>query len=349
LFVKLALLKKQKPLKRNIILAFILVGLIAIAAWFFSHKTSSTLNAGLNDFAYKDTASITKIFLADKFGHSVLLERTSNGWNANGKPAMQSQVIFLLDAIKNIEVRHPAAKAAYNNIMKQMAATGIKVEIYVKDKNVKTYYVGHETQDQMGTYMYMQNSDNVYAMHIPGFNGILNVRYNTNEKAWWKKNVFSYAPEEIASITVENFLFPEKSFQIVSNESFELFSYPSGKKIDGAAEEKILNYVSFFSDINYEKELASINEQIDSAKKAGRMMHITVKTKSGDQRIARLYRKPRPESDEDDWERQSPDWSPYDPDRFYLEIDSLPETFLAQYFVFRKLMRTPEDFLIFKK
>ncbi len=337
-------------MKRNLILFIILVALIIITAWFFRGKSSSTLRKELSDFAVADTASITKIFLADKFGKSVLLERTDNGWTANGKPALQPNVIFLLDAIKNIEVRHPVAKAAYNNIMKQMAATGIKVELYSKDKKLKTYYVGHETQDQMGTYMYLENSSTAYAMHIPGFNGFLNIRYNTDIKAWLKKNVFSFSPEEIASIRVENLLLPDKSFEIVHhNNAFELYAYPSGKKVENASEEKLLNYINNFRDINSERELPSVNEQIDSAKQAGRMMIITVKTKSGEQRTARLYRKPRPETDEDDWIKQDPSWTPYDPDRCYLEIDTLPQTFLAQYFVFGKLMRTPDDFLTYNK
>ncbi len=337
-------------MKRNVFLLIILVALIAVTAWFFRNSPSSTLRSELSDFAVADTASITRIFLADKFGRSVLLERTNNGWTANGKPALQPNVVFLLDAIKNIEVRHPVAKAAYNNIMKQMAATGIKVELYAKDKKLKTYYVGHETQDQMGTYMYLENSSTAFAMHIPGFNGFLNIRYNTDIKSWLKKNIFSYLPEEIASITVENLLIPEKSFVIVHhNNSFELHTYPSGKKIENVSEEKLLNYVNNFRDINYERELQSTNHQIDSAKQAGLMMIMTLKNKNGEQRTARLFRKPRPESDDDDWIKQDPSRTPYDPDRFYLEIDSLPQTFLAQYFVFGKLMRTPDDFLIFKK
>lgn len=337
-------------MKRNIFLFIILIVLIAITAWFFRNSSSSTLRSELSDFAVADTASITKIFLADKFGKSVLLERTGNGWTANGKPALQPNVVFLLDAIKNIEVRHPVAKAAYNNIMKQMAATGIKVELYSKDKKLKTYYVGHETQDQMGTYMYLENSSTAFAMHIPGFNGFLNIRYNTDIKTWLKKNVFSFSPEEIASITVENFLVPEKSFEIVHHDNaFELHAYPSGKKIENVSEEKLLNYVNDFRDINYERELQNTTPEIDSAKQAGRMMIITVKTKNGEQRTARCYRKPRAETDDDDWLKQSPNWTPYDPDRFYLEIDSLPQTFFAQYFVFGKLMRTPQDFFTFKK
>lgn len=336
-------------MKRNFFLAIILIVLIAVTAWFFRNTTSSTLKGELSDFAYPDTAAITKIFLADKFGKTILLERTNNGWTANGKPTLQPNVVFLLDAIKNIEVRHPVAKAAYNNIMKQMAATGIKTEIYVKDKKVKTYYVGHETQDQMGTYMYLENSTTAFAMHIPGFNGFLNIRYNTDLKTWLKKNVFSYAPEDIASITVENLLMPVKSFQIVNNGTFEMHEYPSGSKLENASEEKILNYVNDFRDINYERELPSSSPEIDSAKQAGRMMILTVITKGGEQRSARLYRKPRAETDDDDWLKQAPDWTPFDPDRFYLEIDSMSQTFLAQYFVFRKLMRTPDDFLTFKK
>jgi hypothetical protein len=312
-------------------------------------QSSSTLLTDRSDFAFPDTASLTQIFLADKFGNSVLLKRAGNGWTANGKPAIQENVLFLLDAIRNIEVRHPVAKAAYNNIMKQMAATGIKVELYVKDKKVKTYYVGHETQDQMGTYMYLENSSVPYAMHIPGFNGILNVRYNTNEKAWWKRTVFSFSPEEIYSIVVENRLNPEKSFDIVREKNtWMMRSYPEGRPYTRASEEKLLHYISEYGNINYERELSGRSSEIDSILQAGPMMIITVKTQAA-QRTAWMYPKPRTESHQDEWLRQRGPMSNYDPDRFYLQIDTLPQIFTAQYFVFRKLMRTPEDFFLTTK
>ncbi len=337
-------------MKRNLTLFVLLIMLLGLILWFMQRQSSSTLRTDRSDFAFPDTASLTRIFLADKFGNSVLLKREGNGWTANGKPAIQENVLFLLDAIKNIEVRHPVARAAYNNIMKQMAATGIKVELYVKDKKVKTYYVGHETQDQMGTYMYLENSSVPYAMHIPGFDGFLNVRYNTNEKAWWKRSVFSFSPDEIHSIVIDNKLKPEQSFEIVRDRNtWRLCSYPEGRPYSRASEEKMLHYLNEYRNINYERELTGTSPEIDSILQAGPMMIITVRTQAGDQRIARMYPKPRTEPPQDEWQRQPDEMWQFDPDRFYLQIDTLSQIFTAQYFVFRKLMRSPQDFFLATK
>jgi hypothetical protein len=43
--------------------------------------------------------------------------------------------------------------------MKAIAAKGIKVEIYTAEGLSKTIYVGGPTQDQLGTFMYLENSD----------------------------------------------------------------------------------------------------------------------------------------------------------------------------------------------
>ena len=54
-------------------------------------------------------------------------------------------------------MRSPVPKAAFNNVIKQIATSGTKVEIYQgKDKPSKTYYIGGATLDHQGTYMILE-------------------------------------------------------------------------------------------------------------------------------------------------------------------------------------------------
>src|SRR6185295_9205473 len=170
----------------------------------------------LKDFAVEDTASITKIFIADKFGHASAVERVAPGkWTVNGKyPAREEAINTLLLTMKNMEVRSPVAKAAYNTIMKELASRGRKVEIYQNGELSKTYYVGSATQDQLGTFMFLENSSVPFVLFIPGFDGYLTTRYILDEEEWKEHLILDLSIENIASVTSQDLEQPENSIVI---------------------------------------------------------------------------------------------------------------------------------------
>ena len=63
--------------------AFVVFG--AAAIWFMSHRQTTNLGGADYDFSVKDTASIGKIFIADRANHSVSLTRNGGYWLVNGK------------------------------------------------------------------------------------------------------------------------------------------------------------------------------------------------------------------------------------------------------------------------
>ena len=71
-------------MKKNLIALIILAVLAAVAYYVYIERGSGTIKPELRDFAVKDTSAITKIFLADKFGATVTLEREDVGeWTVN--------------------------------------------------------------------------------------------------------------------------------------------------------------------------------------------------------------------------------------------------------------------------
>ena len=61
--------------KKNILILAITIILLIIAAFLVIRQSSGTFGGGMKDFAVTDTASITKVFLADKNNNTILLER----------------------------------------------------------------------------------------------------------------------------------------------------------------------------------------------------------------------------------------------------------------------------------
>ena len=97
----------------------------------------------LRDFAVKDTASVDKIFLADKQNATILLERKDNYWTVNGKyRARRDFIDLLLETIHRVEVAEPVVETKTENVLRRISSDGVKVEIYQNGKLAKTYYVG---------------------------------------------------------------------------------------------------------------------------------------------------------------------------------------------------------------
>ena len=108
--------------------------LVVIIFYLYNDKKISS-NINSNMFAVEDTSCISKIFLADRNGTSILLEKNKNNWILNKKyDVKKSSINFLLSTIKDIRVHKSVPINATNNIIKDIATNGIKVEIYSNKK-----------------------------------------------------------------------------------------------------------------------------------------------------------------------------------------------------------------------
>ncbi|MGZ4033712.1 MAG: hypothetical protein ACXVP4_02520, partial [Bacteroidia bacterium] len=208
-------------MKRNRIAIILVIILGSASFWYIVNNRKSTLNAEMRNFAVADTASITKIFLADKEGRTITLERHPEGnWTVNQKYAVRMDALqTLLETIKRVDVKEPVGKKAQDNVIKRLAAKAVKCEIYQNDVLTKAYYVGTETQDNTGTFMIkidpetMKTAEKPFVTYIPGFEGYLTTRYFTEEQGWRDRTVFKYNPLDIKSVKMETPLSPEKGYE----------------------------------------------------------------------------------------------------------------------------------------
>jgi hypothetical protein len=323
--------------KRITISLLILISL-AIAAYFITRESKSSIKKELKDFAVKDTAAITKIFMADTEGKQVLLERLNEtDWQVNGKYLARKDAInLLLTTIRRITVKKPVNKPMFETIIKQLATKSTKVEIYLnnEDKPYKVYYVGGPDKDYQGSFMLLENSSVPFVTHIEGFRGFPSARYFTDENAWRRKEVFTYKPQEIAKIIVERYEEPEKSFSIVhSNGTVQLFDYQN-KPFSSFDTITVYQYINNYRSIHYENFEESKPESYqDSLIKTDKpILKYTVITTEGKERSIALYNKPM-KPGAVDYNGQP---IKYDVDRMYgLTDDSL--FVVVQHYVFDKL------------
>jgi hypothetical protein len=252
------------PVLKNKRLFLILILLFALVFFLVkSKKEKGTIPGSQKDFALSDTSEIDKIFLADKAGHSLLLEKRSQEWVVNKKfPARKDVLQNLLYTLKNVEVKMPVANAAFNSIIAQLAASAIKVEIYKKGSLLKTYYVGGPTQDLLGTFMLMDKADRPFIMHIPGFNGYLTTRYSPVEEIWKERILFKGNEKDIASIKIDYPKNPEKSFLLDVNKKM---AYTASNKKVNVSDSVLKAYLLFFNNTPFETWAIEQNKlQVDS-------------------------------------------------------------------------------------
>lgn len=183
---------------------FVLTGL---GAWMMISKgdDKTSLLAAERNFAYKDTADVYKIFIADRFGSQVTLDRKNGYWlYNNSSKARPSAIRNVLEVISAVEIKFKPAKAAVKEIINNLATEGIKVELYGQNgKMLKTYYVGGATNDERGTYMMLDGANEPYVVSLPSWEGNIRFRFNLRGDDWRDRTVFAYEVEDIQEVSVE--------------------------------------------------------------------------------------------------------------------------------------------------
>jgi len=322
--------------KNRFSLLIFLILAVAAAVLIITNK-KSTIKEDLKDFAVQDTASITKIYMTTKEPSSVTLTKEGPGqWTVNGKFAARSDAMNdLMETIHDVSVRAPVGKAAMDNVLKALATSSTKIEIYSKDKLLKTYYVGSYTQDMSGTFMMIENSKTPFVTYIPGFNGYLTTRYFTEENLWRDRTIYNYYPDEIASISVEYPKLKHHSFTI----NAKTFTVTSGDENEKPITDttKAGLYIGQFKHINFEGFADGVPKPVkDSILSSSPICSITVTDNKGSKDMITAYLKMPNKKDTLFDEHGDP--LKYDVDRMFAVINNGKDFVVIQHFIFDAIM-----------
>lgn len=338
-------------MKKNRIAIILVVILGSASFWFIVNRKSGTIKPTLRDFAIEDTASVTKIFLADKDGDQVTLERQQGSdWTVNGRYTARPDAIkTLLTTIKKIDIKEPVGKNVQDNVIKRLAAKAIKCEIYQNGELTKAYYVGTETLDQSGTYMIlidletMKPSAKAFVTYIPGFEGYLTTRYFTEEMAWRDRTVFRYVPTDIKSVKLEVPSNPEQGYELSVSEDnkYQVKMLNDNSTLSHLDTLAVKQYLSYFQQLNFESfEVELQQQQIDSALKTKPLNILTVTDKKGEINKVSFYTRSNLKKVLD----EKGDPLPFDPVRMNAQLNDGKDFVLLQYFVFGKVLPPVEYF-----
>lgn len=347
-------------LKKNRLVLLIVLVLMAVAAGLILTQSRSTFRKSFSDFAVDDTATITKIFMADKNNNSVKLEKKGPGaWIVNGQyPGQKATIEMLLNTMLQLQVKETVPKAAHNTVIRELAATAVKVEIYQRvnrielfgmklfphEKLTKVYYVGGATQNNRGTYMLMEHSTEPFVTYMPGLRGFVSPRFSPIEKYWRDYSIFRKGFLEIASVKMEFPSNPEYSYEasISSDRRVSLLSLRDQHPVPLFDTLKLMNFLASFRNVSYEALLNDIDPHLkDSITTSPPFVVITLTDTNRISTTIRTYHKKAAYAVD---EFGNPT-GPYDLDRLYALVNDGKDFVLIQYFVFDRILRPLPFFL----
>jgi len=348
-------------MKRNLITIIILAVLALVAVILVLNNNKGTLRSEVGNFAIDDTASVTKIYMADMQGNQVLLREEQPGnWSLNDTiKARKEGVELLLSTISRLAVKAPVSKATYNTVISRLASSSVKVEIYQivprinlfnlvklfpREKLTKVYYVGTATPDNMGSFMLMEGSDTPFVVYLPGFKGYVSARFTAFTSDWRDHTIFGKKPAQISSIQVEFPQTPKESFRIDKYGDYDvkLTQLSSGKVFDGFDTTRLIDFINAFRNIRFEESFQQVTQRYkDSITSQTPVNIIQLTDNNGNTQKVITFRRANIAMQED----LDGNLLPYDVNRLYALLDKNKELLLVQYFVFDPITR-PLSFLL---
>lgn len=341
----------KKNNRITIIITALLVVIAGVLIW--NNRYISTNRGEESNFQVWDTASVTKIYLADRKERESLLEREPQGWVLNGTyRAHPKQVQYLLTTLYKIRIKMPVSKASHDNIVKQLASQSTKVEIYqnvprinlfnkVKlfyhEKRTKVFYVGDATMDSSGTFMLKEGADKAYIVYIPSFRGFITTRFTANPDDWRDHTVFHENMADIQSVAIEFNEDPEGSFRIdnMGKHQYKLTRLCDNKELPYDTL-KVINFMSSFGDLRFEALFTNSlpQERIDSITSSPYVHHVILTDREGNTKEMKTFKKLVMNGVTD----FGGDYGEIDRDRMYALIEGGKDFVLIQNYVFDKVL-----------
>jgi hypothetical protein len=333
-------------MNKNLKILLILVVVAAAAYFIISRKPWSTLKPELKEFAIRDTASVTKFFLADRRGNTVEMAKNEKGvWMVNNTfKADMTKVNLMLATMHDITVRNPISEKEFNTVIGTLATEGVKAEFYSGDKIIKTIYVGPASADQAGTFMMVEGSSAPFVTHIEGFIGYLTPRFYTYAIKWKDKGVFNLDPKEIRLISVGYPNNPSQSFVVENGDNPIVKSVNPDVKEIPTDINFIKYYVGGFNNLYFEGYDETMTRvKADSIKKMTPYCIVEVKKTDGSQIRLQVNYKEVGDHTKILYDKDGK-LLPYDTEKYYAFINDEKDVVYLQQYNFGRIFKTLNDF-----
>ena len=310
----------------------LLVGAIILLIW---KQQKNTLDTVAADFSIKKINQLEQIYFADRYGNELTLNKVADDWLVNNKHvARKGALETLFSTLDKMKVKHPVSKKMHNSVIKTLASEGVKVELYTQNKKLyKTFYIGGETADFLGTYMIMEGAKKAYVIHIPGFNGFLTPRFNIDGRKissdlWRSRKIFKES--KIDSIQLQYHEAPNRNFTLDAVNCNIVYGKSQKQQIDSTS---CADYLKHIQQVNCEGFANDLNKK-DSLLASQAFHTLTIYYNNGTEETLNTYHKKPKRKEYQDIEGNP---LKHDLDRLY-SFDG-EDMLLIQYYTFNPILQ----------
>lgn len=335
---------------RKTIIYIAILGLLGYGVWFFLFKDKSVFEEDEAGFTIKDTAAVYKIFLADKRGDTISLSRTGEGWMVNGRYGVSRGMMeTLMETLHSQAAAYPVQEAAHNNVIKQLAVSAVKVELFDKDGGlIRTFYVGGQVSGNNGTYMLVEGAQRPYVVQLPVYQGYLTPRYSTSLKDWRDRSVVDLPPAQLESVEVK-YVSPDEylnSFTLLRKDdgSFTINTHPELKMGGEPNPRRVKTYAGYFQNLGLEGYLDGVHKLDSIIASVPMRCQVTVRGQGGYTQNMDIYWMFIGKRSKNQYEDSTVVPDIYDADRMYAVINGGKDTVIIQAHVFGKILRRGYEF-----
>ncbi|MEM7552157.1 MAG: hypothetical protein AAF363_20905 [Bacteroidota bacterium] len=205
-------MQKRKNIRLIIILS-VLVSSSIIISFLSTDKEGSPYSGKFN---IGDINSVSELeFVGDNIENKLSLK--SNVWAINNRYQADNQLVeVLLNVLSRISVRRPVAKKDVEAVLDEFNKNGITLKIQ-SENGIQEWEI---TASEDGKTFFKENMGIPYEMNIPGYGSQVGSLFFLTENQWRNKVLFSSNFRTIKKLSLENFLFPDRSFEIVDSGGF---------------------------------------------------------------------------------------------------------------------------------
>jgi hypothetical protein len=335
-------------MKKGTFLLILMVAVLSVGTYMLMKKPWANTPHTADAFAVKDTAKVSKVFLADKNGKTILLQRNpDNTWMVNNEVlADHTKINLLLTTLHDLQVKMPVAPSMHNTAMGILGSKGIKCEVYQGEQIIKTIYIGTETPEKEGTFMILEGEDQPYIIQQPGFIGFLTPRFSTEAIKWRSKLIFNLGKKDIQEITIYYPAAPEESFvlnaKVAQEKGFIQDIKGNLVQTDTIKTNLLLNaFEQLYAEGFYEEAVFTKAER-DSVFARQPYVSIQVKLSNGQTKSLSLFEKLIGDKTKDRFD-DSQQAREIDPEKFFAKIDEQDLAASVQEYAFRRILRKKTD------
>jgi hypothetical protein len=212
---------------------------------------------------------------------TVLLVKTSRGWEVNDYPADADRVAVLLAALEQCVMRRPVSRSETDSINHLIDTGGVRVQVFAGSRMLLAFSVaGNDTRTR--TYIRKADDRQPHEAVIPGYRVFVAAIFELKPADWLDKRLFNF--------NWQNFIALNASFPGAEEDDFTVSMQRGNFQVDGLPTDtaRLHDYLDGISLLEADGFLTDLPASDTSLQISPRVI-IQVRTVSGQTYQLRLY------------------------------------------------------------